>query len=384
MPLNLTGLSKPKWKDQLVNIPQDLLKRFHHLGVWGSSANELRATALTTVSAPLDKELTRFMAPTMDWSEFSWIQGKKGMTQFGSAWCADLDSLPFRPSLLEQITVESLHPLGKTLIALCTELRVLYVPPGIKLETTLDNLQTDSGAPVLFCLVDEGAELILSAHQRIQGIQLQALMGRLAKGAQVTLVHDRELASDAYSLDYEQWVCADNAYLTVLSALSGGKQSWAHKEYQLGRSAQLESSFYSALGGNEQAALTTTQRHTGPGSSSAVLVKTVLFGAAQSFYRGTIQIEEQAPQSCADQQQKALILGERARTCAIPSLEVATHEVQCKHGSAAGRCNIDELRYLLTRGFDEQAAQNLLIEGFYTVSSPVIERLQARCRAHSE
>ena len=288
------------------------------------------------------------------------------------------------PGRLLRILSKSLRRASPGDLALCTELRVLYVPPGNKLEITLDNLQAGSGAPVLFCLVDEGAELILSAHQRVQGIQLQALIGRLAKGAQVTFVNDVELSSDAYSLDYEQWVCADNARLTVLSALSGGKQSWSHKEYQLGRSAQLESSFYSALGGNEQAALTTTQRHTGLGSSSAVLVKTVLFGAAQSFYRGTIQIEEKAPQSCADQQQKALILGDRARTCAIPSLEVATHEVQCKHGSAAGRCNIDELRYLLTRGFDVQAAQNLLIEGFYTVSSPAIERLQARCRAHSE
>ena len=70
--------------------------------------------------------------------------------------------------------------------------------------------------------------------------------------------------------------------------------------------------------------------------------------------------KSKAPQSCADQQQKALILGEQARTCAIPSLEVATHEVQCKHGSAAGRCNLDEIRYLLSRGFDVQAAQNLL------------------------
>ena len=190
MRLNSTGLSKPKWKDQLVNIPQDLLKQFHQLGVWGSSANELRTAALTTVSAPLDKELIRFMAPTIDWSRFSWTQGKKGMTQFGSAWSADLDSLPFRPALLDQVSVESLHPLGKTLLALCTELRVLYVPPGNKLETTLDNLQAGSGAPVLFCLVDEGAELILSAHQRVQGIQLQALIGHLAKGAQVTFVNE--------------------------------------------------------------------------------------------------------------------------------------------------------------------------------------------------
>ena len=86
---------------------------------------------------------------------------------------------------------------------------------------------------------------------------------------------------------------------------------------------------------------------------------------ARSFYRGTITMNDEAGQSEADQQQRALILGNAARACAIPSLEVATHDVRCRHGSAAGRFNREELWYLLSRGFDEKEAYTLLINGFY-------------------
>ena len=96
-----------------------------------------------------------------------------------------------------------------------------------------------------------------------------------------------------------------------------------------------------------------------------MLVKAALTDRARSFYRGTIRIAEDASKSEADQQQRALLLSSDARICAIPSLEVATHDVQCAHGSAAGRVNPEELWYLQQRGLDKEQAEKLLVEGFF-------------------
>ncbi len=149
-----------------------------------------------------------------------------------------------------------------------------------------------------------------------------------------------------------------------VGCLSGGTQVWSKKDYMVGEAASVSHISLSALQGAEQEVLITSQVHTGKQSVSSVSAKAVLCDASRSFYRGTIILEEAAQHAQARQQQRALMLSTQARMCALPSLEVAAHTVQCSHGSAAGGFSDDQVQYLRARGISRDSAHDLLIEGF--------------------
>lgn len=117
-------------------------------------------------------------------------------------------------------------------------------------------------------------------------------------------------------------------------------------------------------GGEANVALKTAQLHAHPQGQSSVLFKGLLAGKASSLYTGTISIEKNALNSQADQSHYAMLLSAQAKSLSIPSLEILTDNVQCKHGSATGPIAQEELTYATSRGLSEKKARILLIQGF--------------------
>ncbi len=242
-------------------------------------------------------------------------------------------------------------------------------------------------AELIFVIIEPGKKVTLSDVLNLtQKIKIRAIVGIIGEHAQVEMIADHDYET-SFGIFAETWFLARAAQLTTITGHTGGEQTWSVKEYHLADEAVLEHCTFSAVQGSEQTALITKQLHSGVKSRSSVLVKSLLRDAAHSFYRGTINIQEKAAHSEADQQQKALLMNPTARTCAIPSLEVSTHEVKCRHGSAAGKFNREELWYLAARGLDAEQSVNLLIEGFYNeplldeecdLTASLKERLKSR------
>jgi len=111
--------------------------------------------------------------------------------------------------------------------------------------------------------------------------------------------------------------------------------------------------------------IATMQHHKGIASSSSILLKGILYDYATADYKGTIIIDDSAPQSQAEQYNKNLIMSENARATSIPSLEVLTDNVRCKHGAAVGQLSQDHLLYLQSRGIELEQAKSLLIDAFF-------------------
>jgi len=334
-----------------------------------------------------DKELFRFMPSRFHWDEpfcisesapfiFHWPQG---------AFIQDLDSFLQEHPLWQAYMTAWQSPFYALTYALGAA-HVLYIPAKARGRISLKELpQNTSTLSFTLLIAESGAEVLIEPSP--QGARLSSLLGFVARDAHVTFIEDYDYAPDYFTIQTQLWVVDTHSKLSTYTGLTGGAQTWFVKDVILEQNAQMELAFLSALKENEQSSLITRQCHRGASSQSSVLVKSLLLDAAQSFYRGTISMNKEAAGSCADQQQRALILGQRARTCAIPSLEVATHDVSCKHGSAAGRFDENELWYLQSRGLEKKTAYDLLVEGFYNdclggreepYFSPVLERLKQR------
>lgn len=128
-----------------------------------------------------------------------------------------------------------------------------------------------------------------------------------------------------------------------------------------------------ALDSDESVTIKTAQRHSAPHTQSQVIVKALVADYAQLKYEGLINVDKQAHNTNAAQQNKNMLLSEYARVCARPSLEVHTNEVKCSHGSATGPLDNKQLLYLMSRGIEQKQARHLLMQGFIADVLPSLE-----------
>ena len=110
----------------------------------------------------------------------------------------------------------------------------------------------------------------------------------------------------------------------------------------------------------------TVQHHAAERTQSQIRFKAALSGKANSAYTGLIRIEDDAVLSEANQENRALMLSDKARAHAIPELEIMTDEVQCSHAATASPLDDKELFYLMSRGISPGEAKRILIRGFFT------------------
>lgn len=115
---------------------------------------------------------------------------------------------------------------------------------------------------------------------------------------------------------------------------------------------------------SEKHALAIAQRHLAPGTTSHVLVKSILRDAAEFSYQGMIHIAERATLSDASQENRNLLLSKNARAFSKPALEILTNDVRCHHAATTSPLNPETLFYAETRGLNPHQAQELLIGGF--------------------
>jgi len=330
---------------------------------------DLRAQALlhyVQESSP-DKELTKFIVPLGTWAkQFDYRRADSSSSSSyaplgNHSWIATVDKAPFIPSHCERLFLQSIafprslvHLVGAT----CTRLRILYC------AESLANIIIDDTDPheLLFVIIEPNVSVVILDKICSMSPASRVILGSIGSGAQVTWISDHKAAA---LFEHERWSLSSLASLESVQGISSTKQSWLRREFELEDHAHLRYTFLGALGTNEHCALTTVQEHIGPSSTSSVMVKTGGACQSRSFYRGVIKIVPNCIQTVAHQQQRALLLTAGARACAIPSLEVATHEVHCSHGSAVGQLQDGELMYLQSKGLTVDQARALLIEGFF-------------------
>lgn len=110
--------------------------------------------------------------------------------------------------------------------------------------------------------------------------------------------------------------------------------------------------------------INTVQRHMAPSSKSNLLIKGVFDGQSKFHYTGLIKIEKEGQKTHAYQKNQNIILSDQTYVESEPFLEILANDVFCTHGSTTGKLNEEQIYYLKTRGFEEQHARKILIEGF--------------------
>jgi Fe-S cluster assembly protein SufD len=109
----------------------------------------------------------------------------------------------------------------------------------------------------------------------------------------------------------------------------------------------------------------TFQDHLAPDTTSDLLFKGALSGAARSVYTGLIHVAKEARGTNAFQTNRNVKLSDGAWAESVPNLEIENNDVRCSHASTVGPIDEDQRFYLESRGVPPDVAERLIVAGFF-------------------
>ena len=117
----------------------------------------------------------------------------------------------------------------------------------------------------------------------------------------------------------------------------------------------------------------TFQDHIAPSTTSDFAFKGALRDAATAVWRGMIRVEPDAQKTNAYQENRNLLLSDRAHADSIPGLEIMANDVRCTHGATIGQVDREQLFYLMARGLSHAEAERLIVRGFF---ADILDRIE--------
>jgi Fe-S cluster assembly protein SufB len=112
--------------------------------------------------------------------------------------------------------------------------------------------------------------------------------------------------------------------------------------------------------------------HIGKNTSSNIVSKSISKDGGVSTYRGLVEIQSTASNAVSSTQCDALLLDGISRSDTIPSINVHTNDATISHEASAGKIDVSQLFYLMSRGLSEEKAMAMIVNGFL---SSVVKKL---------
>ena len=94
---------------------------------------------------------------------------------------------------------------------------------------------------------------------------------------------------------------------------------------------------------------------------------------ARGVFNGKVMVRQHAQKTNAFQENKNILLGDKASVDTKPQLEIYADDVKCSHGCTVGQLDEEALFYLRSRGIGEHESKALLL---YAFGDEIIQRVK--------
>jgi Fe-S cluster assembly protein SufD len=254
---------------------------------------------------------------------------------------------------------------------------LVHVPSGLVLEQPLYVRITntrDGGAlfwRLLIVAEPESrfsvVEEYTSASPELAGYSNAVSELFVGQGARVEYVSLQNLSHETWHFASHRAQVARDAELDWVAGGFGSKKGKTRIQNDLagaGATSRVTGAYFAD--GDQHLDYDTFQEHLAPSTTSDFAFKGALRDQATAVWRGMIKVEPDAQKTNAYQENRNLILSERAHADSIPGLEIEANDVRCTHGATISPVNRDELFYAMARGISRGEAERLIVRGFFT------------------
>lgn len=232
------------------------------------------------------------------------------------------------------------------------EMTIIYAEESSKMGYLEERYSAESSAPYL---VSSSLDVFAETGAQVDASAMQLLDD---KGVHVS--------NEGVSVE-------TNAKVSLASILLGG--AIARSRFNLGlngRGSSFEGYQVFFCDGKQRYDLEANLVHNSPDSAGSLTARGVLKGESQSIFKGMVKINKGAKNSHSYLAHHAMLLDKRARSDAIPGLDIDTNEVKATHSASVAQIDEDQIFYLEARGLPRDEAKKLIVTGFF---EPVLSRV---------
>jgi Fe-S cluster assembly protein SufD len=259
---------------------------------------------------------------------------------------------------------------------------LVHVPKGVELDKPLYVQVTSSGGSLFWRMVviaDEGARFSLIEDYSSAAPDTVAYTNAVVElfvrpAAKIEYVSIQNLSRETWHFGrHKAWLERDSELDWVIGGF-GSKRGKVWIENDLagsGATSRVTGAYFAD--GDQHLDYDTFQEHIAPNTESDFAFKGALRENASAVWRGMIRVEEGAQKTNAYQENRNLLLSDKAHADSIPGLEIMANDVRCTHGATLGRIDREQMFYLMARGLSRAEAERLIVRGFF---QDVLDRIE--------
>ena len=158
---------------------------------------------------------------------------------------------------------------------------------------------------------------------------------------------------------------ADDAKINWALGVFNNGQTIADFDSDLrGKGSDSEVNVVALSGGKQRQCIDTRVTNFAPHSTGNIAQRGVILGSSELVFNGIGQIIKGAHGARANQENRVLMLSDKAHGDANPILLIDENDVLAGHAASVGRVDEHQMYYLMSRGIPKPVAQRLVIRGF--------------------
>jgi Fe-S cluster assembly protein SufB len=251
----------------------------------------------------------------------------------------------------------------------------IYIPPGIKVDMPLQayfriNAENIGQFERTLIISDEGSEV-----HYIEGCTAPVYSSESLHSAVVELVAHKDAhlryttiqnwSNDVYNLVTKRAYAYEGARVEWIDGNIGSKLTMKYPGiYLMGERAYGETLSIAFAGKNQHQDTGAKMVHLAPNTTSKITSKSVSRLNGRSTYRGLLSVAKGATNVKATVRCDALLLDDTSKTDTYPYMEINQEDATVTHEATVGKIGDEQIFYLMTRGFSEEEALSLIVNGF--------------------
>jgi len=251
----------------------------------------------------------------------------------------------------------------------------IYIPPGVKVDMPLQayfriNAENIGQFERTLIIVDEGAEV-----HYIEGCTAPVYSSESLHVAVVELVAHKDAklryttiqnwSNDVYNLVTKRAYAYEGATVEWIDGNIGSRLTMKYPGiYLMGERAYGETLSVAFAGKDQHQDTGAKMIHLAPNTTSKVTSKSVSRLNGKSTYRGLLSVAKGATNVKATVRCDALLLDDTSKTETYPYMEINQEDATITHEATVGKIGDDQIFYLMSRGFSEDEALSLIVNGF--------------------
>lgn len=251
----------------------------------------------------------------------------------------------------------------------------IYVPPGVHVDMPLQayfriNAENIGQFERTLIIVDEGAEV-----HYIEGCTAPVYSSESLHSAVVELVAHKDAklryttiqnwSDDVYNLVTKRAYAYEGAMVEWIDGNIGSKLTMKYPGvYLMGERAYGETLSIAFAGKGQHQDTGAKMVHLAPNTTSKVTSKSVSRLDGRSTYRGLLNVAKGATNVKSTVRCDALLLDDTSKTDTYPYMEIDQEDATITHEATVGKIGDDQIFYLMSRGFNEEEALSLIVNGF--------------------